>query len=298
MRKKERKMMAKNWSILLTVLLLIGNASGLKEITSGYSCRAAAAETLVDENELLLEEEVVEIQGLYMEPSPEQEHVNEEDMEKVVDTEAESEPETDTETMPEPEADTEAESEPETDTETVPEIEVETKPDSEVETGFEDEPEEILADTVGLEAEMEVEVETEAAVDSPSLYEVANTDDVQLMSLAGNQAGEAGEAKRQYSYKVIPLINCMDKMLYVQTDDPDPASFRLADYDSKYQSDGTPATFVRNRALYDDVSYENTETFRVSGGYLFKCDKGYSDGGTLMLQVKTEQITMNASGSY
>ena len=94
-----------------------------------------------------------------------------------------------------------------------------------------------------------------------------------------------GTAPMQYTYEITPLLAPFNEFFFVKTDDPDPYSFRFADYDSAY-GDNASVTFCDT--FYEDINYENKETKRVAGGYLFKGT--YTDGGTLTLQydVQTE----------
>lgn len=84
-----------------------------------------------------------------------------------------------------------------------------------------------------------------------------------------------------YSYEVMPILEGMNEYYFIKTDNPDPKTFTFVDKDTKYY-DGD---YSLSRCTYEfaDVKYENTETLRVDGGYLFD---GYkSDGGTLTLKI-------------
>ena len=86
-----------------------------------------------------------------------------------------------------------------------------------------------------------------------------------------------------YSYEITPLLPPFNEYFYVKTDNPDPYSFRFLDKNSKYSEDAG-ITVLEN--TFADVTYENLETFRVEGGYLFK--SAVTDGGTLTLQINTQ----------
>ena len=113
----------------------------------------------------------------------------------------------------------------------------------------------------------------------------------------------------QYSYTVTPILSPFTYYLYVQTDNPDPYSFRLVDPESVYYEEdshsaiyGTlgettyycnadPGTYYINANLYPDVAYEDESIYRVAGGYIFQTYYAFSDGGEFILLQKT------ASGS-
>lgn len=100
-----------------------------------------------------------------------------------------------------------------------------------------------------------------------------------------------------YNYEVFPILEPFNSYFYVKTDNPDPESFRLVDQDSKYifeQEDTTEnlkdAIYKIDRQIYKDVEYEDAESYRVQGGYIFKkqhgCE-GKTDGGELIVQRRT-----------
>ena len=98
-----------------------------------------------------------------------------------------------------------------------------------------------------------------------------------------------------YTYQVTPIFQGLNYLLYVKTDNPDPASFRLTDKSSRYlvgnhASDVGPYELINMSFI--DVKYENPATLRVNGGYLFYDKTGLNDGGELVLQSKT------ANGDY
>ena len=94
-----------------------------------------------------------------------------------------------------------------------------------------------------------------------------------------------------YSYKVRPLLAPFNNIIFVETNNPDPKSFRFVDKTSRYLagagSSTNPGTFVALDMSFVDVRYENTSTHRVRGGYLFYDSSCLSDGGSLHLQLKS-----------
>ena len=96
----------------------------------------------------------------------------------------------------------------------------------------------------------------------------------------------------RYTYEVIPLLEPFNTYFFVKTDNPDPHSFRFVDYDSPYLDDGKPAVIdlyesYSSDGLFADVVYENPETKRVKGGYIFWCGYVDTDGGKIALQTPT-----------
>lgn len=89
----------------------------------------------------------------------------------------------------------------------------------------------------------------------------------------------------QYSYEIYPLLEPFNNYFYVRTDNPNPESFRFFDKSSPYSE---TSVIENNDSLYADVEYENAETYRVNGGYIFK--SGTTDGGEIVLQIH-EDIT-------
>ncbi len=99
----------------------------------------------------------------------------------------------------------------------------------------------------------------------------------------------------KYSYEITPLLAPFNEYFFVKTDNPDPWSFAFVDKDSKYKLlyGDDPVISVKNYSrwnldlrLYADVDYEDTETGRVGGGYIFY--SGKTDGGELTLQYRTD----------
>lgn len=115
-------------------------------------------------------------------------------------------------------------------------------------------------------------------------------------------------ASKNYTYKITPLLEPFNQYFFVETDNPDPNSFRFCDKSSKYEENALIEncwdSWDEKAILYSDVKYENEKTGRVNGGYLFR---SYStDGGKVVLQAKSgsgrnaswsdtsEQITLPA----
>ena len=92
-----------------------------------------------------------------------------------------------------------------------------------------------------------------------------------------------GEVTPQYTYEVTPLLPPFNEYFYVKTEDPDPWSFRFVDKDSAYASEDGDGSIAFTDTVFADVVYENPETLRVSGGYLFAGSN--TDGGELSLQM-------------
>lgn len=93
-----------------------------------------------------------------------------------------------------------------------------------------------------------------------------------------------GESTLQYSYEIIPLLPPFPYFFFVKTDNPDPESFRFVDKDSIY-SDASVISVSTTQ--YADVKYDDLETLRVNGGYIFY--SGSTDGGEVSLQMKMQE---------
>lgn len=93
-----------------------------------------------------------------------------------------------------------------------------------------------------------------------------------------------------YTYTITPLLEPFNQYFFVKTDNPDPTSFRFADKASKYSEDAAIAfdydDWSGEVILYPDINYENIETGRVNGGYIFKSFD--TDGGEVVLQSKND----------
>ncbi len=89
-----------------------------------------------------------------------------------------------------------------------------------------------------------------------------------------------------YTYTVRALLPPFNEYFFVETDNPDPRTFRFEDKSSVYRSrpyilrekDSSGET-----VFYADINYDNEETGRVSGGYIFY--GGGTDGGEVELEV-------------
>ncbi len=118
-----------------------------------------------------------------------------------------------------------------------------------------------------------------------------------------------GNAVTDYSYEVYPILTPFVYYIYVKTDNPDPLSFRLVDKESRFfgpddkgqiaewtarsswymTTECNPGTFYFSNKTFSDVVYENRDTRRVAGGYIFETRKAFSDGGELVLQRITKR---------
>ncbi|MBQ8928720.1 MAG: leucine-rich repeat protein [Oscillospiraceae bacterium] len=98
--------------------------------------------------------------------------------------------------------------------------------------------------------------------------------DRQFVALFGSPAAA-------YTYEIIPLLPPFNEYFFVRTDNPDPKSFRFADKETVYSEEEAGIEAVET--VFADVQYDDAETLRVNGGYLFK--SSYTDGGTVTLQL-------------
>ena len=95
------------------------------------------------------------------------------------------------------------------------------------------------------------------------------------------QAAEQGAASAaNYYYKITPLLEPFNQYFFVETDNPDPESFRFIDKSTVYSEDAGTVTWCDT--AFADIKYENAETLRVNGGYIFSSFS--TDGGTITLQ--------------
>ena len=90
------------------------------------------------------------------------------------------------------------------------------------------------------------------------------------------------EEVAQYSYKITPLLQPFNDYFFVETDNPNPKSFRFIDQTTVYDAKGI-ISFCNY--AFADIHYDNPETLRVNGGYIFSCYGRNVDGGEIMLQV-------------
>ena len=120
------------------------------------------------------------------------------------------------------------------------------------------------------------------------------TNDLEMLPLEPQSSISPLEAVN-YTYQVTPMIQSMNPVLYVKTENPDPTSFRLLDKESRYlvgSNANVTAAFELMDKTFIDVQYENVATRRVRGGYLFLDATALNDGGQLTLQLK------NANGEF
>ena len=107
-------------------------------------------------------------------------------------------------------------------------------------------------------------------------------------------SASAQKSVTDYSYTVTPLLEPFNEYFFVKTDNPNPCSFRFIDKSSIYGDSGniSPNRDYRNDGpyLYEDIKYENIQTGRVDGGYIFA--GSYTDGGEVELQSNV------STGSY
>ena len=107
-------------------------------------------------------------------------------------------------------------------------------------------------------------------------------------------SASAQKSVTDYSYTVTPLLEPFNEYFFVKTDNPDPCSFRFIDKSSIYGDNGniSPNRDSWNDCLYlyEDIKYENIQTGRVDGGYIFR--GSYTDGGEVELQSNV------STGSY
>lgn len=91
-----------------------------------------------------------------------------------------------------------------------------------------------------------------------------------------------------YQYTITPLLAPFDSFYYVKTNNPDPSDIRFIDKNSKYYTENMTnySSIIPTSTRFLDVQYENQKTGRVAGGYIFKRDGGFMDGGVLTLQQK------------
>ena len=94
-------------------------------------------------------------------------------------------------------------------------------------------------------------------------------------------AQTTAEEVAQYSYKITPLLQPFNQYFFVKTDNPDPDSFQFIDQTTVY---GTEGSISFCDYAFADIHYDNPETLRVNGGYIFRSDN-MVDGGEMMLQA-------------
>ena len=102
-----------------------------------------------------------------------------------------------------------------------------------------------------------------------------------------------------YSYTITPLLAPFNEYFFVKTDNLDPTSFRFADKTSVYVEDEPSVisaawdSWDDKPYLYQDIRYQNKNTGRVDGGYIF-CGS-YTDGGEIVLQTKSGSDSYNVT---
>lgn len=106
-----------------------------------------------------------------------------------------------------------------------------------------------------------------------------------------------GQDVTKYTYEIIPLLAPFNEYFYVKTDNPDPAYVRFVDKSSKYASEGVTASLIPTTRKFLDVQYENKETGRVKGGYIFQAEDAGSDGGQFVLQQADRAYEVTYSGN-
>lgn len=100
-----------------------------------------------------------------------------------------------------------------------------------------------------------------------------------LTGIGGIQSFAAEKTAADYQYSITPILAPFNDYFFVKTDNPDPESFRFSDKSSKYNE---KSTFSWNPKAFPDIQYENNDTLRVNGGYIFR--SGSTDGGKITLQ--------------
>ncbi len=99
---------------------------------------------------------------------------------------------------------------------------------------------------------------------------------------ASNQGGKEDNTPTitygEYSYSVIPMLPPFNDYFYVKTENPDPDSFGFVDESTVYAPEGTGSIHPET-SYFCDVKYENSDTLRVKGGYIFV--GSHVDGGKL-----------------
>ena len=75
---------------------------------------------------------------------------------------------------------------------------------------------------------------------------------------------------KEYTYEIIPMLENTNLYFYVKTEDPDVSDMYFVDEDSAYAvRDYVKVKIGQDTTNYADVKYENIETKRVMGGYIF-----------------------------
>ena len=118
-------------------------------------------------------------------------------------------------------------------------------------------------------------------------------------SAAPEETALAKASATGYSYTITPLLAPFNEYFFVKTDNPDPTSFRFADKTSVYIEDEPSVisaawdSWDDKPYIYQDIRYQNKNTGRVDGGYIF-CGS-YTDGGEIVLQTKSGSDSYNVT---
>ena len=118
-------------------------------------------------------------------------------------------------------------------------------------------------------------------------------------SAAPEETALAKASATGYSYTITPLLAPFNEYFFVKTDNPDPTSFRFADKTSVYIEDEPSVisaawdSWDDKPNIYQDIRYQNRNTGRVDGGYIF-CGS-YTDGGEVVLQTKSGSDSYNVT---
>ena len=118
-------------------------------------------------------------------------------------------------------------------------------------------------------------------------------------SAATEETALAKASATGYSYTITPLLAPFNEYFFVKTDNPDPTSFRFTDKTSAYIEDEPSIisaawdSWDDKPYLYQDIRYQNRNTGRVDGGYIF-CGS-YTDGGEIVLQTKSGSDSYNVT---
>ena len=91
-----------------------------------------------------------------------------------------------------------------------------------------------------------------------------------------------GDPESCFTYEIVPVLAPINQWFYVKTNNPDPASFRFVDNDSVYDED---AGITYKNSRFADVKYDDAQSLRVNGGFLFA--GGTTDGGEIRLQIRS-----------
>ena len=118
-------------------------------------------------------------------------------------------------------------------------------------------------------------------------------------SAATEETSLAKASATGYSYTITPLLAPFNEYFFVKTDNPNPTSFRFTDKTSAYIEDEPSVisaawdSWDDKPYLYQDIKYQNRNTGRVDGGYIF-CGS-YTDGGEIVLQTKSGSDSYNVT---